>query len=94
MRQLLVGVLQEGDEHEEEVRDTLLALGWTEAISSTFAGEADTALFAPPGDEAVPMGNPLSAEAGVLRPSLLPGMASMVQLNGTRDVPALRHNFI
>lgn len=75
---------------EAKVRETLLALGWTEAISSTFAGEADAALFTLPGETAVPMGNPLSAEAGVLRPSLLPGMASMVQLNSTRDVSALR----
>ncbi len=75
---------------EMKVRETLLALGWTEAISSTFASEADAALFASQGAGAVLMGNPLSAEASVLRPSLLPGMASMVQLNGTRDVPAVR----
>ena len=36
------------------------------------------------------MGNPLSAEAGMLRPSLAPGMASMLALNLHRDVGAVR----
>ena len=36
------------------------------------------------------MGNPLNAEAGMLRPSLLPGTVSMLQLNSTRDVRAVR----
>ena len=75
---------------EAKVRETLLSLGWTEAVGSTFCSEADGALFAATEDPAVLMGNPLSAEAGVLRPSLLPGMASTVQLNSTRDVPAIR----
>jgi len=73
---------------EEAVRTTLRALGWTEAISSTFASETDSSFFTT--SSAVPMGNPLSAEAGMLRPSLLPGMASMLQLNETRDVAAVR----
>ncbi|MGI4854698.1 MAG: phenylalanine--tRNA ligase subunit beta [Janthinobacterium lividum] len=72
---------------EAKVREVLLALGWTEAISSTFCGEADSQLFAGAG---VAMGNPLNAEAGMLRPSLLPGMVGMLQSNSTRDVPAVR----
>jgi phenylalanyl-tRNA synthetase beta chain len=73
-------------EHEATVRRTLLALGWTEAISSTFCAAADAALFAPQPNSAVPMGNPLSEEAGMLRPSLLPGTLSMLALNLSRDV--------
>ena len=73
---------------EDTVRSVLLALGWTEAISSTFTSDADAALFT--AQPAVAMGNPLSAEAGVLRPSLLPGMANMLLLNATRDVRAAR----
>ncbi|MBV8437221.1 MAG: phenylalanine--tRNA ligase subunit beta [Silvibacterium sp.] len=73
-------------EKESSVRRTLLALGWTEAISSTFCAAADAALFAPQPNSAVPMGNPLSEEAGMLRPSLLPGMLSMLALNLNRDV--------
>jgi len=75
---------------EEAVRSVLRAMGWTEAISSTFASEEASALFAAPGETAVPMGNPLNAEAGMLRPSLLPGTVGMLQLNVTRDVRAVR----
>ena len=72
-------------EKEAAIRRTLLALGWNEAISSTFCAAADAALFAPQPNSAVAMGNPLSEEAGVLRPSLLPGMAGMLALNLNRD---------
>ncbi len=75
---------------EERVRGALLALGWTETISSTFCSDSDAGLFVAPGEQAVPMGNPLNAEAGMLRPSLLPGMVGMLQLNHTRDVPQAR----
>jgi phenylalanyl-tRNA synthetase beta chain len=73
-------------EKEAALRTTLLALGWNEAISSTFCAESDAALFAPQPNSAVAMGNPLSEEAGMLRPSLLPGMAAMLALNLNRDV--------
>src|SRR5271157_5898584 len=46
-------------EQEATMRRTLLALGWTEAISSTFCAAADAALFAPQPSSAVAMGNPL-----------------------------------
>jgi phenylalanyl-tRNA synthetase beta chain len=73
-------------EKDETIRRTLLALGWNEAISSTFCAASDAALFAPQPGSAVAMGNPLSEEAGMLRPSLLPGMAGMLALNLNRDV--------
>ena len=75
---------------EDTVRDVLRALGWTEAISSTFCSEDNAKTFAAPGEAGVPMGNPLSAEAGMLRPSLLPGTVGMLQWNGTRDVRSVR----
>jgi phenylalanyl-tRNA synthetase beta chain len=73
-------------EKEATVRRTLLALGWTEAISSTFCAAVDAALFAPQPNSAIAMGNPLNEEAGTLRPSLLPGTLSMLALNLNRDV--------
>jgi phenylalanyl-tRNA synthetase beta chain len=73
-------------EKEAAVRRTLLALGWNEAISSTFCAAEDATLFAPQPGSAVAIGNPLSEEAGMLRPSLLPGMAAMLTLNLNRDV--------
>jgi phenylalanyl-tRNA synthetase beta chain len=72
---------------ERTLRETLRALGFTEAISSTFTSAEEAATFAAGG---VPMGNPLSAEAGMLRPSLAPGMATMLALNLHRDVSNVR----
>ncbi len=80
---------------EAAVRQTLRALGYTEAISSTFvsAEEAEafrSAALAGGVEGAVAMGNPLSAEAGMLRPSLAPGMATMLAHNLHRDVSEAR----
>jgi phenylalanyl-tRNA synthetase beta chain len=77
-------------ETESDVRRTLLAAGFNEAIGSTFCSAAEAALTAPQPGLAVPLGNPLSEEAGVLRPSLLPGMLSMIAGNLHRDVSDVR----
>ncbi|MGA7350073.1 MAG: phenylalanine--tRNA ligase subunit beta [Acidobacteriaceae bacterium] len=73
-------------EKEAAVRRTMLALGWNEAVSSSFCGAEDAARFAREPGSAVQIGNPLSEEAGMLRPSLLPGMLDMLALNISRDV--------
>jgi len=75
---------------EAAVRRTLLASGFHEAISSTFASASDAALCAPQPGLVVPLGNPLSEEAGVLRPSLVPGMMTMIASNLHRDVSDVR----
>jgi len=75
---------------EAAVRGTLLAAGFHEAISSTFCSAAEAALTAPQPGLAVPLGNPLSEEAGVLRPSLVPGMLAAVAGNLHRDVSDVR----
>ena len=72
-------------EKESTLRRTLLALGWNEAVYSTFCSSADAVTFAPQPDSAVKVGNPLSEEAGMLRPSLLPGMLTMLVENLNRD---------
>jgi phenylalanyl-tRNA synthetase beta chain len=74
-------------EQEAAIRETLRALGFTEAISSTFTSAEEAEVFA---GGAVAIGNPLSAEAGMLRPSLAPGMATMLAHNLHRDVSAVR----
>ncbi len=71
---------------ESAVRRTLLALGWNEALSSTFCSATDAVTFAPLPGLAVAMGNPLNEEAGMLRPSLLPGMLTMLAHNLNRNV--------
>jgi len=68
------------------VRQALLALGWNEALSSTFCSATDAVTFAPQPGLAVAMGNPLNEEAGMLRPSLLPGMLTMLAYNLNRNV--------
>jgi phenylalanyl-tRNA synthetase beta chain len=77
-------------EKESDVRRTLLAAGFHEAISSTFCSAAEAALTAPQPGLSVPLGNPLSEEAGVLRPSLVPGMLTMIAGNLHRDVSDVR----
>jgi phenylalanyl-tRNA synthetase beta chain len=110
---------------EAAVRSRLLALGFSESISSTFASQQDADLFysrsenlgattepgapssarlyAPkvgiresePSSSAVPtntipLENPLSEEATLLRPSLVPGMVNMLAHNLNRDVKDVR----
>jgi phenylalanyl-tRNA synthetase beta chain len=77
-------------EKESAVRGTLLALGLHQAIGSTFCSAAEAALTAPQPGQVVPLGNPLSEEAGVLRPSLIPGMLAMIAGNLHRDVSDVR----
>ena len=71
---------------EAVVRQTLLGLGWNEALSSTFCSATEAVTFAPQPNLAVPLGNPLNEEAGMLRPSLLPGMLTMLAHNLNRNV--------
>jgi phenylalanyl-tRNA synthetase beta chain len=80
---------------EAAVRTRLLALGYSEAISSSFASEADGATFLATNRQATPRGvialeNPLSDEARLLRPSLAPGMLAMLAYNLNRDVREAR----
>src|ERR1035437_9399266 len=77
-------------EAESSIRRTLLAAGFHEAIASTFCSPAEAALTEPHPGLSVPLGNPLSEEAGVLRPSLVPGMLAMVAGNLNRDVSDVR----
>jgi phenylalanyl-tRNA synthetase beta chain len=77
-------------ESEAAVRRTLLADGFHEAIASTFCSAAEAQLTAPQPGLVVPLGNPLNEEAGVLRPSLVPGMLGMIAGNLHRDVSDVR----
>ena len=77
-------------EAESAVRRTLLAAGFHEAIASTFCSAAEAAVTAPTPGQVVPLGNPLSEEAGVLRPSLVPGMLNAISGNLNRDVSDVR----
>jgi phenylalanyl-tRNA synthetase beta chain len=77
---------------EAAVRSRLLALGFSESISSTFASQAESDLFfvKNAGQGTIAMENPLSDEATLLRPSLVPGMVTMLAHNLNRDVREVR----
>jgi phenylalanyl-tRNA synthetase beta chain len=79
---------------ESAVRARLLALGYSEAISSSFASESDGATFPATQQSAssglIALENPLSDEARLLRPSLAPGMLAMLAHNLNRDVREVR----
>ena len=72
---------------EATLRSDLLALGYNEAISTTFISPSDAAAFSQ--EPAVTLTNPLSDEQSVMRASLVPGMLGMIAWNlnrGTNDV--------
>jgi phenylalanyl-tRNA synthetase beta chain len=75
---------------EHAVRTRLLALGYSEAISNSFASETDGAAFGSAARGRVALENPLSEEARLLRPSLAPGMIAMLAHNLNRDVREVR----
>ena len=69
------------------IRETMLALGYDEAISITFISEEEARTFG--GGEPLALANPLSEEAGYMRNSLVPGLLNMIAYNlnrGTNDV--------
>src|ERR1017187_4063364 len=69
------------------VRQTMLSLGYDEAISLTFISEPDAKTFG--SGEPLALANPLSEEAGYMRNSLAPGLLNMIGYNlnrGTSDV--------
>jgi phenylalanyl-tRNA synthetase beta chain len=75
-------------QQERVLRETLRALGFSEAVSSSFVSVEEAGTFNTNGG--VAMGNPLSEEAGMLRPALAPGMATMLAHNLHRDVSTVR----
>ena len=69
------------------VRQTMLSLGYDEAISLTFISEPDAKTFG--NGEPLALANPLSEEAGYMRNSLVPGLLNMIGYNlnrGSSDV--------
>ena len=75
---------------ERMLRRKLLGSGYTEAISSTFCSVTDAVTFAREKNSFVRLGNPLSEEVGCLRPSLMPGMLTMLAHNLNREVDNIR----
>ncbi len=77
-------------EREATVRRLMLANGFHEAVTSTFCSAADAESFAPRTGMSVAMGNPLNSEAGMLRPSLMPGLVTAVERCLNRNIADVR----
>jgi len=73
---------------DARLRATTLALGYHEAVSTSFISRQEAQLFssAPP----VALANPLSEEAACMRTSLAPGMLGMLAWNLNRGVENAR----
>ncbi len=67
---------------DADVRATLLALGYHEAVSMTFISHQDAEQFS--SARVVELANPQSEEASVMRSSLAPGMLNMLAYNLNR----------
>ncbi len=70
------------------LRERLLALGYSESISTTFIPQEEARVFG--GGEPVRLANPLSEEAAYLRTSLLPGLVAQVAYNLNRGNTEVR----
>jgi len=73
-------------------RERGLALGYNEALSLTFISHLDAEKFSAlaPDTRVLELENPLSAEASIMRTSLVPGMLDMLAWNLNRDVSDAR----
>ncbi|MGE5113825.1 MAG: phenylalanine--tRNA ligase subunit beta [Acidobacteriaceae bacterium] len=80
---------------QARLRQTLLAQGYNETLSSTFIPIDEARQFSAP--NAVRLENPLSEEAAYMRTSLLPGLVDQVGYNlnrGNTDVRLFEHGHI
>jgi phenylalanyl-tRNA synthetase beta chain len=68
---------------DASLRSSLLALGYDEAVSLSFISHEDAEQFS--SVPVIELANPLSAEASVMRTSLVPGMLNMLAYNLNRD---------
>ncbi len=73
---------------DEKLRSDLLALGYDETISTSFMSHDDAKKFSTM--PALELENPLSAEASVMRTSLVPGMLNMLAYNLNRGSDHVR----
>jgi phenylalanyl-tRNA synthetase beta chain len=73
---------------DDKLRATLLALGYNEALSSTFIARDESQRFSKASP--VIIANPLSEEASAMRTTLVPGMLDMIGRNLNRGVDEVR----
>lgn len=72
-------------ERDRVVRRLATAAGYSEAVTFAFIDADAAAAFVRDSAHAVDIGNPLSAQFAVLRPSLIPGIVTSVAYNHRRE---------
>jgi phenylalanyl-tRNA synthetase beta chain len=75
-------------EKDDKLRATLFALGYNEALSSTFIAREESQRFSKASP--VIIANPLSEEASAMRTTLVPSMLDMIGRNLNRGVDEVR----
>ncbi len=73
---------------DARLRSSLLGLGYNEAVSLTFISHEDAEQFS--SVPVIELANPLSAEASVMRTSMVPGMLNMLAYNLNRGSDNVR----
>ncbi len=68
----------------EHLVDRLVSLGYQEAITYSFV-DNDLQTQVNPGDKSIPLANPISADMGVMRTSLWPGLLKALSYNQNRQ---------
>jgi phenylalanyl-tRNA synthetase beta chain len=81
---------EEGELFLERCRQSLVALGLTEALTRTLVDPTKSGAFARDPGELVHVSNPASAEESVLRPSLLVSLLGALSLNLRRGADSVR----
>ncbi|WP_346836726.1 phenylalanine--tRNA ligase subunit beta [Microbulbifer sp. SAOS-129_SWC] len=74
---------------QRALEETLLARGYSEAITFSFIDRDSSALF-DPAAEPVALQNPISADLSVMRTSLIPGLCKALQYNLNRQQGRVR----
>lgn len=73
----------------ERVRETLVSLGYFEAVTFSFIANELHAAFRPASPPII-LANPIASDMSTMRPSLVPGLLSAVRFNRNRQQPDVR----
>jgi phenylalanyl-tRNA synthetase beta chain len=71
------------------IREHLVTLGYQEVVTYSFIDPAMAGIVCP-GDDLIPLQNPISADMSVMRSSILPGLLSTLKYNENRQQERMR----
>ncbi|MBM4033618.1 MAG: phenylalanine--tRNA ligase subunit beta [Planctomycetes bacterium] len=83
--------VSKGDHVAARVRETLIRLGYCEAVTTSFTSDGLAAMFAPwPSEEPVRLRNPLRSDEATLRRSIVPSLLQAARTNQDKGVADVR----